>query len=245
MAELHDIRRQVGPAPARLVWEGDDPGVAGRNGALLFVHGFGVDIDVQTPELHALARAGYLAVGLDAVGHGARRWPDFFERFGSTGREHARAFFPLVRDSAAEIPAVVDAVLEERLASPDRVGMAGISMGGYVAYRARVVEPRLSVLLPILASPVWPLLEEDSPHRHAGRFFPVALLSQTAADDEVVKAGEAAAFVESLRDAYAQRPERLRHVEHAGERHLMSEDGWRALWGNVMEWLAAAWPLPR
>ena len=38
------------------------------------------------------------------------------------------------------------------------VGMAGISMGGFVAYRARVVEPRLSLLLPILSSPVWPVL---------------------------------------------------------------------------------------
>jgi dienelactone hydrolase len=242
MTDLHDIRREVGPAPARLVWTGDDAARAGHRGALLFVHGFGVDIDIQTLELHAVARAGYLAVGLDAIGHGARRWPDFQERFGTTSREHAQTFYSLVRDTAAEVPAVIDALLAEGLAAGERVGMGGISMGGYVTYRARVVEPRLSVLLPILASPVWPVLEDDSPHRHAARFPPVAMLSQNAADDEMVKADQAAAFAAELRELYADQPDRLRHIEHAGERHLMSEEGWHRLWGNVMDWLASAWP---
>jgi dienelactone hydrolase len=243
MTHIHDERLSLGPAPVRMVWTGDEAAAAGHRGALLFVHGLGVDIGIQTPELHAIANAGYLAVGLDAVGHGARRWPDFDARFGTTDESKAHTMFGLVRDTAAEVPAIVDALIAEGLASPERVGMGGISMGGYVTYRARVVEPRLSLLLPILASPVWPVLDDDSPHRHADRFFPAALLSQTAADDEVVPAHEGAAFAAELEPFYAERPERLRHVEHAGERHMVSPDGWRRLWDEAMGWLATHWPV--
>ena len=244
MSALNDIRRTVGPAPARLVWSGSDPEQAGARGALLFVHGLGVDIGIQTQELHAIARAGFLAVGLDALGHGVRRWPDFDARFGAEPAARERVMFELVRDTADEVPAIVDALLDEGLCTPKRVGMGGISMGGFVTYRARVVEPRLSVLLPILASPMWPVFEELSPHAHIEKFFPAALLSQTAADDEVVVAAQGADFAAALHPRYAARPELLRHVEFDGERHAMSEEAWNRLWGNLMQWLADVWPPP-
>jgi dienelactone hydrolase len=243
MTLVHDVRLPLGPAPARLVWLGDDPAAAGRRGALLFLHGFGVDIGIQTTELHTLAAAGYLAVGLDAVGHGARRWLDWDERFTDAPLPRRQTMFAVIRDTADEVPAVLDHLLHDGLATVDRVGIGGISMGGYVAYRARVVDDRLSLVLPILASPTWDALEALSPDRFADRFYPATLLSQTAADDEAVDAGQAARFAERLRPLYAASPASLAHIEHPGERHHMSEAGWQRVWGNVLSRLAHAWPV--
>jgi dienelactone hydrolase len=239
---LHDERRTLGPTPVRLVWTGDDMRAAAHRGVLIFGHGFSVDIGVQTQELAAIAGAGYLAVGLDAVGHGARRWPDFDARFAGDEVRRARAMFEVVRETAAEVPAVLDALLAEGRGRPERLGIGGISMGGYAAYRACVVDDRLSVLLPILAAPRWPLPDHDSPHHHLERFTSLRLLSQTAGDDEVVDVGSAAAFVEQLRTATGSDGQH-RHIEHAGERHHMSEAGWHRLWGNVMAFLDEVWPV--
>lgn len=242
MPPMHDVRREFGSIPARLVWAGADASAAGRRGALLFTHGFGVGIDIQTAELHSIANAGYLAVGFDAVGHGARRWPDFDERFAGGALANPEQLFGAVRDTAAEVPAFVDALIDEELATPERIGMAGISMGGFATYRARVVEPRLSLLMPILASPVWTAHVDESPQHFQERFFPAALLSQTAALDESVPANQAADFAKALVPLYGAAPDRLRHVEHAGESHFMSEAAWGELWANVLEWLALHWP---
>ena len=50
---------------------------AAWRGTLLFYHGFVASKESQFKELDSLARAGFLAIGVDNVGHGARRYPDF------------------------------------------------------------------------------------------------------------------------------------------------------------------------
>jgi cephalosporin-C deacetylase-like acetyl esterase len=53
--------------------------------AVLWYHGFTADRNASRPELETLAKVGFLAVGVDAVGHGARWLPDFDERFAGSG----------------------------------------------------------------------------------------------------------------------------------------------------------------
>ena len=59
-------------APALAVWQGPRKGAV-EHGTVLFHHGFTVDKQAQLPELQTLAAAGYLAIGVDASGHGERR----------------------------------------------------------------------------------------------------------------------------------------------------------------------------
>jgi DHA2 family multidrug resistance protein len=59
-------------------------------------------------------------------------------------------------------------------------------MGGYITYAAVVADPRIRVATPILGSPQWKLPWAESPHGHVHRFFPTALLSQTAGVDGVI-----------------------------------------------------------
>jgi alpha-beta hydrolase superfamily lysophospholipase len=69
--------RAVGGVPLLLAFPpaGDAP-----HPVVFWFHGFGVDKETHRKELEQLARAGFLAVGVDAAGHGARRLPDLDAR---------------------------------------------------------------------------------------------------------------------------------------------------------------------
>jgi hypothetical protein len=75
-----------------------------------------------------------------------------------------------------------------------------------------------------------------SPHEQPGRFFPTALLVQTAGADATVPPAAAREFCEELIPYYRSAPERLRYVEHPGESHLFSPDGWDRAWTEVLAW---------
>lgn len=227
---MRDERRWLGDVPIRLCDHETNP----PRGTIVFYHGLGASIAAQTTELHSLARAGFRVVGVDAVGHGVRRWPDFDARFSP---EHVQENLEdVLRASVAELPRLLDVLIEQGLADPDRLGLAGISMGGFIAYGAVIAEPRLRVVSSILGSPRWPGLPEVSPHAHPGGFFPTALLSQNAALDENVPAEETRAFHAQLEPHYMTAPDRLRYIEHAGCGHFMPADRWEVLWTQVVEW---------
>jgi hypothetical protein len=104
------------PAPTGTTAPEDASGAieraAGR-GTVLFYHGFGGSKERVEPGLVELARAGFLAVGLDAVGHGERRLAGFDTVFADQRRdEHFEEtetdFLRLIDATAAEIPSVID-----------------------------------------------------------------------------------------------------------------------------------------
>jgi alpha-beta hydrolase superfamily lysophospholipase len=211
----------------------DTPEQAALRGTVLFWHGLNASKDVQSKELHSLAAEGFLAIGLDNAGHGERRLSDFDQRFDA---EPESTFLELVLHSAREAPRIVDELLHRRLALPDRLGAGGISMGGYIVYRALLEERRIRAAAAILGSPQWRLPWPESPHRHPDRFYPTALLSQCAELDQSVLPRFAREFHRQLEPHYAQAPERLRYVEFPGVGHFMPEPAWDQLWDNVLQW---------
>lgn len=219
-------------APALVMTE-RPPEEAAQRGTVLLWHGFTGSKEVQRTEAISLARHGYLAITLDAVGHGDRRFPDFDRRFVPELAD--RSFFQVVQQTAAEVPAVLEALRERDWAVPGRLGGCGISMGGAILFGAIASGCRFDAAAPIVASPVW-RHAPFSPHQRLDRFFPTPLLVQTAADDEVVAPGESRALCEALAPRYASAPERLRYVEHPGEQHMFSEAGWGRAWGAVLDW---------
>jgi uncharacterized protein len=235
-------------APALVLAEGDPAQAAGR-GAVLVYHGLGGHKAVQRPELERLARAGLLAVGVDAVGHGARRWPDFEARLG-TADEAERAFSQVVRQTAAEVPQVVNALLARRWGLPGRVGVTGVSLGAFVAYGAAVAERRLGAVVAFEGSPEWGDDEPGSPHLVLDRFFPVPLLSVTAGQDTVVPPAAVLRLHAALERRYATAPERLVLRSYPASGHRMEPRDWEAAWGEAVPWLTrflgtAAAPGPR
>ncbi len=232
---MHHTPTHVASAPALLVSR-DSHEAAGRRGAILFYHGFTARKEANLKELESLASAGWLAVGIDNACHGERRAPDFESRFTGDPRVVGRNFFEVVRHTADEVPAVIDDLLARGLAERDRLGIAGISMGGYITYGALLRDRRLRVATPILGSPRYGRSSEDSPHLQPGAFFPVALLSQTAGADENVPPHHARELHEALAPHYTDVPERQRYVEFPSARHFMPAADWEVLWSNVLAW---------
>ncbi len=226
----------IAGAPALVVCDGP-PEAAARRGCVLLHHGLGGHKGLHAPELERLAGHGLLAVGIGAVGHGARRWPDFEARFRTEDGSAGRSFLDVVRATAAEVPAVVGALLSRGWALPGRAGVAGVSMGGFVAYGAALAERRLGAAVSILGSPRWDPDAAESPHRFPERFFPAALLSVTASRDAVVPPGPARDLHAALAPRYAAAPDRLRHLELAGAGHEMDGADWEAAWREATAWL--------
>lgn len=219
-------------APALAVWQGARERAV-EHGTVLFHHGFTVDKKAQLPELNTLAAAGYLAIGVDAAGHGERRLPDFEQRFG--GPDHRERLFELVAETVAELPAVVDAMADAALVEAGRLAIAGVSMGGHICYGAAVTEPRFTVVAPILGSPCWP--RADSPHLRTEKFFPKAVLSQNAGRDEIVSPDGARALHVQLPRHYGEASRRLRYVEFPESSHEMRDEDWHSAMNNLLQWL--------
>ncbi len=197
---------------------------------VLWFHGLGVDKETHRKELERVARLGFLAVGVDAAGHGERRRPDLQARIDESREATLRFMTGLAEQTAREVPATVRWLVERGLTDPHRVALVGISFGGYVLYRALQEEPAPRAAVALLGSPEWP--EGDSPHAHLDAFRRTALLSVTAELDVSVPPGAARALHRRLGDS-----ERARYVELAGAEHLMGEADWERLMDETLSWL--------
>lgn len=233
---LREDRHRLAGAPA-LVTSREPPERAAQRGTVLVLHGLTADKHLQATESRALAELGYLAVAIDAVGHGERRYPDFAARFAADAPERSeRSFYDVVEQTQAELPLLIAELHARGWAHPGKVGAVGISMGGFILLGALTDRAPLDAVVTIVGSPRRTL--GDSPDRKLTRFFPTPLLMIAGGDDEVVPAGPVAATAEQLKPHYASAPERLRYLELAGEDHIFTPAGWRLAWGETCDWFA-------
>ena len=227
-------RRTVAGVPLLLATAGG--GAAGGPLPLvLWCHGFRASSDDHRGELARVASAGFLAAGLDAVDHGERLAPDLAARIAAAPGGALEVVLDLAERTAAEIPGVVRALVDERWAAPGGAALVGISMGGYLAYRAALVEPALRTVVALLGSPEWPGAA-NSPHRTPEAFHGVALLSVTAGRDESVPPDAARRFHAALAAGHP-RPERARYLEIPDAPHLMNGAQWSLLMDATLDWL--------
>jgi dienelactone hydrolase len=225
-------RLRLGEVPALAAHAGDAAAAAER-GAVLVYHPLGADKSLHEEDLERLARAGFLAVGVDAIAHGERRVPGAYARFRA---DPFGALLQVVTGTADEVPGIVDRLVARGWARPGRIGIVGVSLGGFIAYGAAIAERRIAAAVCVAASPDWGP-DPRSPHRAPERFFPLALLSITAAADPLVPPGAARALHLALAPRYAGAPERLRLVELPDETHRMTMAGWARARGEAERWL--------
>ena len=230
----------IGTAPLLLCYQDAIPTCVER-GTILFYPGFGGSKEQPEQQLKSLADAGFLVVSVDNVGHGERRYTNFTQLFNderwATAPDATEAdFLQIIRETAHEASTIIDELLRLRWARLEHLGIAGISMGGEIAYAVCANDPRVRAATPIVGSPEWTLPWPDSPHRHTDRFFPIALLSQVAANDEAVPARHARSFHERLTPHYAKAPERLGYIEFPDVGHRLSPALWEVSCQNMVAW---------
>lgn len=231
---IRECNIKLSSAPASLVYKGTpDRGVS--RGTILFYHGLRACKETNIKELRSLAEHGFLAVGIDSVGHGERAFPDIDHEISHYGSGED-VFLKMVGKTTEEIPEIIDALIAKGLADPDKIGITGISMGGYITFGSVLVDKRIKVAAPVLGSPVWTDFGDGSPHHYPDKFFPVALLAQNAGKDDSVPAHFAREFYDRLKPFYEGTPDKLCYYEFPESNHFMLEEDWNNLWQNLLHW---------
>jgi hypothetical protein len=213
---------------------------------VLWFPGFRADAAANAAELTQLAAAGLVAVGVDAVGHGARRAPDLDARVAGAEGGARAVMLSLAAATADELPALCAGLAARGLGDQARLGVVGVSMGGYLAYRAvqrlgSAGAPGVRAAVALLGSPEWDVPgwpDAGSPHLHPAAFHDVALLSITAERDASVPPDQARRFHAALAAAHPA-PDRARYLELSGAEHLLDGAAWALAMDATRRWLLA------
>ena len=195
---------------------------AGPRAAVLFYHGLHSEKATHRKELDSLAARGFLAVGVDAVGHGERRIVDlsaFLNR-----DELMTQFTKLLRPSVEEVPLLVDYLISE---GHGPIGLAGISFGGMLAFGAAAREPRLAAAVAILGDPSWC---RPDPAQYVG----APLFAWNGGRDQHVAPAGAREFVRELQQLHPSG--RFEYREYPNSDHFMEPNDWDDGWARTLSW---------
>lgn len=202
--------------------------------AVLWMHGFRADALAHATELERCAARGFVAVGVDAVDHGARSSPQLAERLQRSEHGALPVMLDVMEATVCELPALIEALVAECGVDRDGISLVGISMGAFLAYRAVTADVPLRAVVALLGSPEWP--SATSAHRSLSAFRTVSLLSITAEHD--VSVPPAAVF--RLHDALHAMPGPAtahRRYEPRGSGHLTNAAQWAEAMAETMAWL--------
>lgn len=220
---------------------------------VIMAHGFTSKKEDLIPFLEDLAREGYFAVGLDNRLHGEREDGGFASVLSEGSRLNCYKLFYAIKENAEDIRLIIDYFTGEAQVDINRVGMVGISMGGFTTYKALTIDKRIKVAAPLISSPVWgdaPVgadiddrpevinaLEELSnkygPSNTPDNFYPTAILMQAGGIDGHFDLGKLKYFHNLLKSSYQEEADRVKLLVHEGVAHTVTP----AMWENAMEWL--------
>lgn len=192
---------------------------------VLWFHGFRADALAHAAELERLSDAGFLAVGVDAVGHGARRDATITERIAQRDGDVMPIVLDQIDATIAELPALVDALVHDFGAERARMSIVGVSMGAFLVYRLIVGDMPIRAAVAILGAPNG--VPFDDLVRASEE---VTLLSITAEHDVHVPPDATIALHGRLGDAARH------HVLH-GSGHLTTAEHWREAMKLTFEFL--------
>ena len=199
---------------------------------VLVYPGLGAAKEVQRKEMAWLAESGFTTVCIDPPHHGERDDGHLQTLARLNGADAHPGFIRIVQEAIQEIPTIVEYCLQR---FEKKVGITGISLGGFITYGAVVVEPRLEAAVPILGSPEWSpknasndsamlKMMELAPVRFPEKFPPRALFASNAGKDVSVRPDASRKFVAHLQQFYSDHPERLKYTEYPESEHMMREE---------------------
>lgn len=227
---------KINNAPVLMFFKGTTQ-EASQNGTVFFFHGLMANKEVNEKELKSIADKGFLAIGIDIIGHGERSDDKFCEEnINKDDPVWKIHFYNAIYKTALELPNIINGLHFMNITKGDKIGVCGISMGAYICYAACVKEPRIKAVSALLGSPVFEDDEEDSPHLFIDKFKDKAILSQTGMEDKVVPCGQAKEFHELLKQKFPENADNFEYIEYPNEGHTFSEHKWEQLWNINLAW---------
>ncbi|KAJ4867670.1 alpha/beta-Hydrolases superfamily protein [Raphanus sativus] len=118
--------------------------------AVVFMHGSGTNKEWLRPFLEAYASRGYVAIGLDSRYHGERAdsktaYQDALISSWKNGNT-----MPFIFDTVWDLIKLAEYLTQRKDIDPQRIGIAGISLGGMQAWFAAAADTRYSVAVPLI-----------------------------------------------------------------------------------------------
>ncbi|MHB8059585.1 MAG: alpha/beta hydrolase family protein [Gaiellaceae bacterium] len=219
---------------------------------LLLSHWFSGSKESWLERLDELSGRRYFVVAMDNRLHGERAGAGF-ETLMPGGKLDLPNSRRAIHETATDVSALIDHFSLDGAVDSDRIGITGISMGGFVSFAALVNDARIKVATPIIASPYWGDVPADTPvdldaaaaadladfarnNEPASRMEtipPRALLMQIGAEDVHYDCGSVELFYEELRPLYGDESERLGLIVQPGIGHECTPE----MWANTLAWL--------
>jgi len=220
---------------------------------VIFSHAFMGAKEAFTDHLQTFAELGYYAVSLENRGHGERSMPGFIvKKVFMEKKLNVYEVRKLIKETADDMVILINHFVKEGGIDEDRIGIIGVSMGGFSALRTLVMEDRIKVVAPIIASPYFNEIPEDvpivkdpetmqklkdysdrySPAFHLDRFYPRAILLQIGGRDIHFSGENVKEFCHTLGPYYEKNPDRLKLIVHDNVAHEFTQP----MWNNVINW---------
>lgn len=203
--------------------------------AVICLHGWTGNKEGMLQHCLRMADAGFFAIAIDARMHGERLDPAFWSKF---GENFPRTFFSVVIETARDLTQVVDFLEKRPDADSSRLGLMGISMGGFISLVAAHLEKKLKAVASVLGAAdfqlflsrmaslkVLPfkqqpmhqpdnetkrLFEKYDPLNNLDKFPLTALLLMGGSQDSIIPHEGITRLYEALKPYYAFDPEKIK-----------------------------------
>ncbi len=226
--------------PALLFYRSSDS----KKPLLLLFHGLTGRKEGELFYATRLAEEGYLVAAIDARQHGDRVDLDFWKK---VHYNLPKEVVKIVVETAQDVPAIIEALLEREDIDPERIGIAGGSLGGFITILATMLDRRLKAAVSIAGgvisensfdeTEIYELLclEKDldkqvdeemkeltaknNPFARLDKFYPTSLLMVHGDIDNIVPLESHQRLYEALKPYYKDAPDKLNLKIYPGVDH--------------------------
>lgn len=126
---------------------------AQKHPLLIFSHEFRSNKEFFIDEMKFFASHGFLTIAMDNRHHGERKEPAFAEACMENGKFNVLKVRKIINDSAHDVPKIIDYFSGRE--NFERIGLYGISMGGYAALKVLTLDDRIDFAALFISSPYW------------------------------------------------------------------------------------------
>ncbi len=220
----------IGSIPA-VLFAREDVFEAKQKRAVILYHGSSASKETHEKELLSLADSGFLAIGIDNVGHGERKYSSSERLFSDDNPDMVENMLKAVDETALEIPSIVKFLGSELGMTGKNIGITGISMGALIVYKAISIESNIGCAVPILGTPKYCSYETKD---YLKSFARISMLSLNAAKDQYISNEETKHLHSILKNRYKTYAERFFYKEYPESDHFMLPHDWDDCWQRTI-----------
>jgi pimeloyl-ACP methyl ester carboxylesterase len=224
-----------------------------KKNLLVLSHWFSGNKEGWTDKMKQLAQMSFYTVALDNRYHGERKGISFKEKIMTPdGHLDLLVLRKTMNETASDISTLIDHYVGDKTINASEIGIIGISMGGFVTYASLIHDKRISFAIPIISSPFWDDIPEDtnvvntemaieefkdyavknSPANQFEKFYPRKLFALIGTQDKHFKAERVIDFYKKLKISYGADNKNI-NISQYTVGHEMTD----TMWNDVLKWL--------